>query len=187
MLKKIFTSKARVKILQFLFFDRQESYLREIARELKLSSNAVKREIDNLNEVGLIKKEKNRIILNKKSSILGELKSIFIKTDFIVYPLKELFEKDKKIKLVCIFGSFAKGDSHPESDIDLLVVGNSGLSEVYKLLKSVEDEIQKEINPVVWTEEHLREQKNSGFIKEIFTNKIIMIKGEENELRRIVK
>ena len=187
MLEKLFTSKNRVKILQFLIFEKEESYIREIARELKLSSNAVKREIDNLIGIGLIEKERNKLKLNKKSNILAELKSIFVKTDFIVYPLKMIFEKNKGVKFVLIFGSFAEGKAHTGSDIDLLVIGDLKLSEVYKMLKPVEDKIDREINPVVWTIENLWKQKNSGFVTDIFAKKIIIIRGDEDELRQIVK
>jgi len=54
MLEKIFTSKARVKIMQFLFFEKQESYIREISKRLNISVSSVKREIDNFREIGLI-------------------------------------------------------------------------------------------------------------------------------------
>ena len=62
MLEKLFTSKTRIKILDYLLFHKKETYLREIAKDLKLYPSAVKREIDNLLGLGLIKKQKNKII-----------------------------------------------------------------------------------------------------------------------------
>ena len=41
MLERLFTSKARIKILGHLFFDKKEIYLRETAKELKLAPSAV--------------------------------------------------------------------------------------------------------------------------------------------------
>jgi predicted nucleotidyltransferase len=187
MLEKLFTSKNRIKILCFLLFQKQDTYLREISKELKISSSAVKRELDNLILIELIKKNKNKIELNKKSDILEDLKNIFIKTDYLSYPIKEVLNKIKKIKFALIFGSFARNEYKEESDIDLLVVGNIKLSEGIKLLRPIEDKINKEINPVVWTIENLKKQKNSGFIKDIFKRGIIMLKGDENEIRRIIK
>ena len=186
MLEKLFTSKNRIKILQFLFFEKSETYLREIAKELKISPSAVKREIDNLNKIDLIKKENNKISLNEKCNFMEDLKNIFIKTAAIVYPLKEIL-KSNKINFALIFGSFARGDCSSESDIDLMVIGSMKLSEVLQLTNPVEDKIDREINPVVWTVESLEKQKDSSFIRDIFKKGIIMIKGEENELRRIVK
>ena len=98
MIEKLFTSKNRVKILEFLLFEKNESHIREISREIKISSSAVKKEVDNLLEIGLIVKGEKNIKLNKKCSYLEDLKNIFIKTDAVIYPLREVIEKDKKIK-----------------------------------------------------------------------------------------
>ncbi|OGJ15383.1 hypothetical protein A3K73_07955 [Candidatus Pacearchaeota archaeon RBG_13_36_9] len=186
MLEKIFTSKNRIKIMGFLFFEKQETHIREISRELKISPSAVKSEVENLLFVGIIKKEKNKIALNKRSSIAEDLKNILIKTDFIVYPIKEALKK-VDAEFIFIFGSFARGDLTGESDIDLMVIGKISSFELYENIKPAEDKIRKEINPVVWTLEHLRGKKDSGFVKDIFKKGIIMIKGEEDELRKIVK
>lgn len=186
MLEKLFTSKNRIKIMEFLFFEREETYLREISKELGISPSAVKRELENLIVTGLIKKQRNKIVLNEKSNIIGDLKNIFIKTDAIVYPIKRVL-KSNKIKFTLIFGSFAVGDYSGDSDIDLMIIGDMKLSEVYKLLRPVENQIKREINPVVWKLETLRGKKDIGFVRDIFKKKIIMLKGEENEIRKIVK
>ncbi|MBI2630066.1 nucleotidyltransferase domain-containing protein [Candidatus Pacearchaeota archaeon] len=186
MIEKIFTSKNRVKILGFLFFKKNKSYIREISRELKIPVSAVKKETDNLLSVGIIKLSDKRIVLEDNCNFLGDLKNIFIKTDFIVYPLKEALLKIDA-EFIFIFGSFANGAYSNESDIDLFVVGNIKPSKVYELIKRAEEIIKRSINPVVWTYENLKKEKDSGFVKDVFKKKIIMIKGDENELRRIIE
>jgi predicted nucleotidyltransferase len=186
MLEKLFTSKNRIKIMGFLFFETQETHLREISRELKISPSAVKNEVENLIIIGIIKKEKNKITLNQKSIILQDLKSILIKTDFVVYPIKEAL-KDINAEFIFIFGSFAKGDFTQESDIDLMVIGKIKSDEVYEKIKPAEDTLKREINPSVWRREEFTEKRKTGFIKDILSKKIIMIKGEEDELRKIAK
>ena len=185
MLEKIFTSKNRIKIMEYLFFVKNETYIREIGKNLKISPSAVKREVDNLENIGIIKKSSNKIKLNSESNIIDDLKNIFVKTDYISYKIKEILDKTKA-KFVFIFGSFAKGTYDSNSDIDLLIIGDFKLSEVYNLLKPVEEKTKREINPVVWTIENLKKEKNSGFVKDIFKKNIIMIKGDENELRKII-
>ena len=185
MLEKIFTSKNRIKMIEFLFFKKEESYIREISKELNISTSVVKREVDNLIEVGILIKSGNKIIVNKKSIIIDDLKNIFIKTEYIAYPLKDSL-KNKEIEFAIIFGSFTKGSFNSESDVDLLVITKLKASEIYKIIKPIEEKIKREINPVVWTKENLIKEKNSGFIKDVFKKKIIMIKGNENELRKII-
>lgn len=186
MLEKLFTSKARIRILEYLFFYSKETYLRGIVNNLKLSPSAVKRELDNLLNLGLIKKQKNKITLDESNPILEDLRRIFLKTDSISYPIKEAL-KEGNIKFALMFGSFAQEKYNLESDIDLLVIGNIKQQEVFKLLKPVESLIKREINPVIWTMQELKKNKNKGFIKDIIKKNKIMIIGAKNELQRIVK
>ena len=186
MLEKLFTSKNRIKILEYLFFVNEESYIREISRELKMPVSAVKREIDNLLSIGIITINKNRIVLNKKCNFIDELRNIFVKTDAIFYPIKQVLD-DRRIFYCLTFGSFANGTYTHESDVDLLIIGNIKLFDLTKLLKPVEIKIKREINPVVWTIDNFKKERKSSFVKDIFNKKIIMLRGDENELRRITK
>lgn len=55
MLGKLFSSNARVKILKlFLLHPESKFYIRQIARDLKLQVNSVRRELENLEEFGLL-------------------------------------------------------------------------------------------------------------------------------------
>lgn len=55
MLEKIFGSKARVKILKaFLMKPDEKFYIRQLARDLKLQVNSVRRELTNLEDFGLL-------------------------------------------------------------------------------------------------------------------------------------
>ncbi len=186
MLEKLFTSWSRVKILNFFLFESGESYIREISRKLGIPVSAVKREVDNLVLIGILSINKSRISLNRECNYVGDLKNIFIKTDAIIYPIKEAVKK-VNADFVFIFGSFARGEYHKESDVDLMIVGNQKLFEIIKILKSVEEKIKREINPVVWSRDSLREKKSTGFVRDIFKKGIIMIKGDENELRKIIE
>ena len=62
MLKKIFGSGARVKLLQqFLLNKDEEFYIRELTRILDEQINSLRRELENLEKIGLLKSsERNR-------------------------------------------------------------------------------------------------------------------------------
>ena len=184
MLEKLFTSKTRIKILEYLFFHKKETYLREIARDLNLPPSAIKRELDNFFELGLIKKEKNRVILNESQPFLEDLKRIFLKTS-ISYPIKEALKR-VNTDFILIFGSFAQGKYIPESDVDLMIIGNLEQSKVFELLKPAERIIGREISPIIWTLEELKRNRNKGFVKDILKKNKIMIKGDENEFQRVI-
>ena len=186
MLEKLFTSKARIRILEYLFFHKKETYLREIAKDLGLSPSAIKREIDNLICLGLINKQKNKLSLNESKPFLEDIKKLFLKTDSIGYPIKEALKK-QDIKFILIFGSFAKGNYNSESDIDLLVIGNVKQQEIFRLLRPVEKSIGREINPIVWTPDELKKNKDKAFVKDIMKKNKIMIKGDESEFQRVIR
>jgi len=60
MLEKIFGSKARVKILKaFLMRPDEKFYIRQLARDLKLQVNSVRRELLNLQDFGLLYSDNN--------------------------------------------------------------------------------------------------------------------------------
>ena len=186
MLEKLFTSKNRVKILEYFFFVSESGRLREISKKSGISVSAVSRELKNLIKIGIIKKIKDKFSLDFECSYIEDLKNIFIKTDACIYLIQNSLNK-KKIKFAFIFGSFANGNYKVDSDIDLMVLGDITMSEVYSLIRPVEKKIKRDINPVVWTIKNLEKEKNKGFVKDIFKKKIIMLKGGENEVRRIIK
>ena len=56
MLERLFTSRARVKLLElFLLHPEREIHVREICRITGLNINAVRRELANLEELGLLR------------------------------------------------------------------------------------------------------------------------------------
>ncbi len=60
MLTKLFGSNARVKVLKlFLLNENSRFFVREVARQLNLQVNAVRRELANLEEIGLLKTKAN--------------------------------------------------------------------------------------------------------------------------------
>ena len=68
-----------------------------------------------------------------------------------------------------------------------MVIGEVTQQKVFKLLKPVEKIIKREINPVVWTPEELKNNKNRGFVKDIMKKNKIMIIGNKNDFQRIIK
>jgi predicted transcriptional regulator len=84
MLKTLFTSKVRVKILKKFFLQKEERfYVRELTRDLDEQVNAVRRELEALKKIGLLKSlDENRkkyYFLNQHFLIYPELSSIIIK------------------------------------------------------------------------------------------------------------
>ena len=191
MLAKLFNSKARFEILKLLLFNRDKEYhLREISKVTKFASSVVFHELQNLKSLNLVTYEKkaNLVIysINQNQPIIQDLKNIFIKTDLVGELIKQRLEE--KIKFGLIYGSFAKGTETSKSDIDLLIISEIKEEELLNIIISLEKEINREINYVLWTEkEFIKKAKDNHLLKTIKSEKIIMLIGEENEFKSTIK
>ncbi|MBU2524232.1 hypothetical protein KKG71_03485 [Patescibacteria group bacterium] len=135
MLHHLFTSKARVKLLTiFLMNPDEEYYVRELTRLLDEQINAVRRELENLKKLGLLRsRTRNRkkyFVVNKNFVLFGDLKNIISKalnthTDFI-----RKIQKLGNIDFLVLSGSFIGKDS----SVDLLMVGKFDRDELSDFL-----------------------------------------------------
>jgi len=191
LLKRLFPSRARIKILELLIFNpEKEFHLREISRQVKITPTYVKKELQNLKELNLILESKkgnlNLFQINKNSLLFTELRNIFTKTEYF----EELIKKDLKglrIDFAFIFGSFAKGIESEDSDIDLFVVGDVNESDLLRIIQKIEKQTGREINYVLWKKPILmkRTEKHNLF-NSIAKNPVIMLIGDEDEFRKII-
>jgi len=144
MLKALFSSNTRVKLLvAFLSSPGEEYFIRELTRKLDEQINSIRRELNNLKKIGLLKsRSKNRkkyYFINEDFLILDELRAIVHKcTD----PRKELIKKMQKLgdlSLVIFSGAFIEKKSKP---LDLLVIGNLSKEDLTDFLKAEEKDIK---------------------------------------------
>jgi predicted nucleotidyltransferase len=77
---------------------------------------------------------------------------------------------DEKIETAFIFGSVAKGKERSHSDIDLVVVGSIGMRALTKLLSGLQEKLNREINPHIFTAEE-------------FKKKVAVYKKEQEEIK----
>lgn len=185
MIEKLFTSKIRVKLLEYFIFRKHESRIREASRITGISASAVFREFGNLAALGILKKKGDYFALNQECNFLPDLRNILIKTDSFKFELEKAL-RDYKIDFAFVFGSFANENYSPDSDIDLFVAGHASQMQLATKLKPAESLLNREINFVVWPLSDLQKKSKSGFIRDIAKKKIIMIKGDENGLRKII-
>jgi len=72
------------------------------------------------------------------------------------------------IKLIILYGSFARGDYGPKSDIDLLILTTKPdtINEIQNEIVSIEEKIGKNIQPTIRTERELK-KTDTGLIQNI--------------------
>ncbi len=136
LLKSFFGSRTRVKLMGlFLLHPKNEFFIREITRKLSEQINSVRRELDNLKKVGLLKtRSRNRkkyYYINENFALLDEFSGIFAKVsdpqDEIIKAVSEL----GKIDFLLFGGQFVG----TKDEVDMLVVGDIDKNDLKKYLE----------------------------------------------------
>jgi predicted nucleotidyltransferase/biotin operon repressor len=195
MLEKLFTSKARVKVLETVLLNKgREFHTRELARRIGVSAPYVMKELQNLKSLGLIveRREGNMVLysINPSSSVIEDIKRIFLKTESLGTELFRVLKGSKEsVRYALIYGSFAKGTEVTSSDIDLLVVGDVDEDAILKAVMKAQSRIGREINFIVWTEREFaaKRKEKVALLREIARTPVIMIIGDADEFKRSIK
>lgn len=193
MLEILFSSVARIKLLKILLMEGESRfYVRELATRAGLPTANVHQELANLLRAEIVTKEKSGrqvyYSINNRCPIIPELRSIFIKTVGIADVIRaSLSDISGRIESAFIFGSIADGSESSRSDVDLFVIGDVSLGDMTQAISSVEREIRREVNPVVFPsrEFHDRVQSGEHFVNSVLKEKKIFLIGDEDALATI--
>lgn len=137
MLKQLFSSQARVKLLTYFFqHSEEEFFVRELTRALEEQVNSIRRELKNLDSIGLLKSKtklnRKYYYLDRSFILYPELESIIKKTTSLDTNIGKEIGKLGDVKLVVLSGVFA---DDPKSKVDLFIVGDVSGSSLDKFLE----------------------------------------------------
>lgn len=189
MLKDIVISKVRVKLLDLFFGNPTELYhVRDLVRKIDEEINAVRRELQHLEEAGILKKEPrgNRLYywLNSNYSLHHELLVMVAKETGLG---EQIIKNRNRIGRIayCVFSDkFLRKMERREGEVDILIVGAIVMVELASLIKGEEEKRGREVNYTVMTEEEFefRKKRRDPFLLGILTSAKVMIIGDEAEL-----
>lgn len=193
MLKELFISEVRIKILKLLVLNPKESFhVRAIVRAVGAEINAVRRELANLSNIGLLKfrQSSNRIYYTVDPSHIyySELLSLISKDEGLGKQILENSKKLGEIDFAVLSKAFLLGRVSTPLDVDLFIVGSPDTVALSNIIKEQEQKIGKEINYTVMTAEEFkhRKRKNDNFIIKVLSQSRTMIIGDEEKFYAIV-
>lgn len=197
----LFGSKTRVKLLN-LFFNSpdQKFYVREISRTIDEQVNSVRRELTNLESVGVVKSstEDRKIYYqaNQRFKYYLPLRVIFAgvkigdgisvdkKTSDIDKWQSELSDIQNEVELLVLFGVLA---DDPKSNIDMLLVGDNYGHKLSEWASNIENKEGRELNYMILSMEdfYYRYTTQDTFIKGLFESNYKVIFDKEDLLKKL--
>jgi len=164
-LEKLFGSSARVKIIKLFLFNPDENFdVQDISTKTKVSVSQTRKELNNLDNMGLIRKKSffkeielktiikkkrvNGYILEQNFIYINHLRSLLINTEpFKHADVGKRIAKIGKLKLLAVSGIFIQND---DSRIDMLIIADEVKERSLKnLVLTLESEIGKELRYAV--------------------------------------
>jgi len=179
-------------------FDR-EYYIREVERLLKISPRTAQLILEDLESKGILESKVKGKIKSYKLKINELSKRYF--TFVEQYKSIALLEKDLLVKEIIekispfingmgvIFGSYAKGIAHKESDLDIFVVGDYEKEEIKRVsrnlgieisikcypLKTFENNVHKDILLKEVLKHHIVFKNSEPFIQKVLTREKYLV------------
>ncbi len=182
----------RGRVLGLLFGNSDQSYyLRQIAAAVGTKPGTIAPELALLSDLGLLVSTRvgNQVFYraNQENPIFPDLKTLVAKTVGVFQLLRSALEPlSNRIQLAFVYGSLAKREETAQSDVDLMVVGDVELEDVLAQIQAVEKQIQRPINPTVYSSEEFKAKLTSGshFVSSVLRGPKVFIVGDENEFGR---
>ena len=186
--------KTRQRILGAILVDPARSwYLSELARHLGVTPSTLQRDLSGLVRGGILRRSGNgnRIDYEADPScpILVELRGIFLKTvglrDVLVEGLRPFRDA---IEVAFVYGSMARSEERSASDVDLMVLGTLGLTDLAPALRAAEQSLGRAVNPTVYSPKEVVRKLSEGhhFLETVLKSEKIFLRGDERELAAIL-
>lgn len=162
MLKSLFSSSIRADVLSLLLNSPDEKfYVREIAKLLRKNPSGVKRELDNLEKMGIVQSERVANLkyfqADRNSPLYSELKNLITKSLGLPGALKAVI-RAAGAKAAFIYGPYAEGEE--VSTVDLMVIGAE--EDLVREFRNLERKFDCRITWIEMDEDEYRQKKKKG-------------------------
>lgn len=186
-------TKTQQRVLGLLYGKPQQSfYTNEIVRWADMGRGTISRELERLVSAGLLKVRhkgnQHYYSANPNNPVYSELVNIVRKTFGIADVIREaLMPVYEQIDLAFIYGSIAKKEETPSSDIDLLVISDSlAYTDLMTVLAGAESSLARPINPSIYTVEQIKDKlrQDNAFLTRVMEQPKLWVKGSDDDIRK---
>lgn len=171
MLGKLFSSKTRVKLLtHFLTNPDEEFFVRQLTRDMHEQINSVRRELQNLESIGLLtsreERRKRYYRVNKEHVLFVELTNMVKKVTTKHGDIAVTIGKMGQVDLLVLSGAFTNAKNAP---VDILAIGKLNSAQLEEYIRTLEKRTNTELRYAVLSKEDYLFRKNcqDSFIKSV--------------------
>jgi len=155
----LISSKTRISLLMRFFFNPgTKSYLRELSKDLQVSSNAVREELNQLTKTKLLTSEREGrnvfYTANNDHPLFPELKSMVSKVMGLDQVIDSILTRLGDLEKAYIIDDYAEGKD--TGIIDLVLVGNIDQYHLNDLSRKTERYIKRKIRSLVMTKQEFK-------------------------------
>lgn len=160
----------------------------------------MQREVASLVRAGILRRREdgNRAYFKAEteSPIFGDLHGLLLRTAGLRDVLAQSLEPFRdRIAVAFVYGSLARQEEQPRSDIDLMVIGRTGrtgrigLAELAPALKHAEGTLLRPVNPSIYTPEEIAEKLAAGhhFLETVMSKEKLFVLGDTDDLAAATK
>lgn len=168
-------------------------YLSELADELGTGPSSLQRELRSLVAGGVLRRRQDGrrtyFSAETQSPVFADIRNLFEKTAGLIPTLQGALEPlQGRVACAFVYGSVAQDRETAASDVDLLVVGETGLAELSPVLRRAEQRLGREVNVIHFSAEELRRKAAAGehFVAGVLRGPKRFVKGTQRDLDSII-
>ncbi|HEX3392091.1 MAG TPA: nucleotidyltransferase domain-containing protein [Solirubrobacteraceae bacterium] len=184
----LFRSETQLHLLALLLLQPERSWtLQQLAQTLGAPVSSVHRELGRAERAGIIYRDAtarpHRFQAASEGPLHEPLVELLRRSVGVEEQLRTALE-GSHVLAAAIYGSWASGTRRPDSDIDVLVIGDSDLRELRRLVRPIGKTAGRTIDLTVLSVDEYRRllAKKSGFARTVLESPITPLLGDLNKL-----
>ena len=188
----LFRSQLQVRLLALLLLNESRWWTTdELQRRLNAPTASVHRELHRSLAAGIVEREaigKSFCYRAATASPLYEpLRTLLDRTIGLETRLREALASMPRVQAAAVYGSYARGTHvRPNSDVDVLVLGDVDPREVRRAVRPLEAETGREIDVLVYAPAEFEEmvKRGSSFARSVVANPLTVLVGSHEDFLR---
>ncbi len=154
-----------------------------LAREIGRKPEVAARELRRLERAGIVVSEEvgraRRYRANTESPFWHDFARLAQRTIGVEARLRRAFADVPGVDTAFLFGSYARGDERPTSDLDVLVIGDADPRELRRRLMEAEHDLGRDVNLVHYRRDELRRRmRKSAFVQDVLSGAKVVLLGD---------